>query len=208
MWHWNALRVSLWEDEERQRERDKKEKARKRVREEAKVAPRCRVLYPEAEAEVPKQAFRKLKEDKIVIDVMSSDEEAPVAADGGGKGRAGARQHVAMGVRVDGGAARRAQPARASSGARCMAPRAAAEVVDGRPVRGHDRAGPSMRGAREQPACGRGASPRGRALLPSPPVAGADVVRRREWSRARCGAKPRVWVWWGYFGPYLLVFFR
>ena len=87
----HALRVSLWEDEERQRERDKKEKARKRVREEAKVAPRCRVLYPEAEAEVPKQAFRKLKEDKIVIDVMSSDEEAPVAADGGGKGRAGAR---------------------------------------------------------------------------------------------------------------------
>ena len=85
MWHWNALRVSLWEDEERQRERDKKEKARKRVREEAKVAPRCRVLYPEAEVEVPKQAFRKLK-DKIVIDVMSSDEEAPVAADGGGMG--------------------------------------------------------------------------------------------------------------------------
>ena len=97
----HALRVSLCEDEERQHERERKKEARKRVREEAKVAPPCRVLYPEAEAEVPKQAFRKLKEDKIVIDVMSSDEEAPVAADGGGKGRAGARQHVAMGVRVE-----------------------------------------------------------------------------------------------------------
>ena len=58
----HALRVSLWEDEERQHERERKKEARKRVREEAKVAPPCRVRYPEAEAEVPKQAFRKLKD--------------------------------------------------------------------------------------------------------------------------------------------------
>ena len=84
----HALRLSLWEHEERQRERDEKEKARKRVREEAKLAEVAgRVVDPESEAEDTKQAFRKMKEEKIVI--SSDEEEEPVAAVGDGKGRAG-----------------------------------------------------------------------------------------------------------------------
>ena len=85
-----ALRLSLQDA----REREKKREARKRVREQAEVAKWAgRVVDADAEAEAPKQALRKLKEDKIIIDVVSDDEEeAPVAAVGDGR-RGGYRSY-------------------------------------------------------------------------------------------------------------------
>ena len=87
----NSIKVlwrSLREARKREKEAPKKEATRKGKRKEFEMAEVAgRAVDPESEAEAPKQAFRKVTEE---IDLISSDEEeAPVAAVGDGKKRAG-----------------------------------------------------------------------------------------------------------------------
>ena len=94
-----ALRRSLQEAREREgaapeKKAPEKEATRKGKRKEFEVVEVAgRVAEPESEAAATQQAFRKAK---VEIDLISDEEEAPVAAVGDGKKRAGAGRDVYM----------------------------------------------------------------------------------------------------------------